>query len=102
MYQQAYSKQPFALGEEGPSVSTQGFTHPKVFTYGYQVKGKGKTQLHFKITCVLRLLADVPQLVSPSQRWTLLCVVGNKENRSGHFDKSFSVSLCKSCSNRIM
>lgn len=89
-------------GGEGPSVSAQGFTHPKIFTYGHQAKGKGKTQLHFKVTCVRLLLANVPQLVSPSQRWTFLCVIGNKENRSGRFDKSFSVSLCKACSNRIM
>lgn len=45
-------------GGKGPSVSAQGFTRPKTFTYGHQVKGKGKTQLHFKMTRVRLLLFE--------------------------------------------
>lgn len=69
-------KTAICLGEvgEGPPVSAQGFTRPKIFTYGHQVKGKGKTQLHFKIACMRLLLAMWLQLVSPSQPLTLsLC-----------------------------
>lgn len=28
-------------GGEGPTVRARVFTHPKIFTYGHQVKGKG-------------------------------------------------------------
>lgn len=35
-------KTAICLGGKGPSVSAQGFTRPKTFTYGHQVKGKGK------------------------------------------------------------
>lgn len=87
MYQQAYSRQPFAWGE-GPSVSAQGFTRPEIFTYGHQVKGKGENTAALKNYLHAAAAGECAAAGFAITKATPLCVVGNKENRSAHFDKS--------------